>query len=58
MDKPGAAIWGAGNVSTENLRAYVNNPDCAVRAIGSRSAESAAAKRDMFDLDCPIYTDG
>jgi predicted dehydrogenase len=57
MEEPGAAIWGAGNVSAEHLRAYVNNPDCAVRAIGSRSAQSAEAKRDMFDLDCPIYTD-
>ncbi len=56
MEILGAAIWGAGNVSTEHLRAYVANPDCEVRAIGSRSANSAETKRDMFDLDCPIYT--
>ncbi len=56
MGKLGAAIWGAGNVSAEHLRAYVKNPDCEVRAIGSRSAGSAEAKREQFDLDCPIYT--
>jgi|GEM_PF-6425547 hypothetical protein len=27
MGKLGAAIWGAGNVSTEHLRAYVKNPE-------------------------------
>ena len=57
MDTLGAAIWGAGNVSTEHVRAYVGNGNCEVRAIGSRSASSAEAKRDLFDLDCPIYTD-
>ena len=57
MGSLGAAIWGAGSVSTEHIRSYVANPHCEVRAIGSRTRASAESKRDMFGLDCAIYTD-
>ena len=40
----GVAIQGAGNVSTEHIKAYQNNPHTRVVAIGSRTLESAAKK--------------
>ena len=53
----GVAIQGAGNVSTEHLRAYINNPHTEVVAIGSRTLEGAARKRDQMGLsaDCALY---
>src|SRR5216684_3886257 len=40
----GVAIEGAGNVSTEHIRAYQRNPHTEVVAIGSRREEGARAK--------------
>ena len=56
--KLGAAIFGAGWVSTEHLRAYRQNPHCEVVAVGSRRRESAEAK--AIEAGVPgatIYTD-
>jgi predicted dehydrogenase len=47
----GVAVQGAGNVSTEHLRAYLKNPHCRVVAIGSRTREGAAAKARQVGLD-------
>jgi len=55
--KLGAAVWGAGWVSGEHIKAYKNNPHCEVVAIGSRKAESARAKADEAGIECAIYTD-
>src|SRR5205085_10640714 len=53
----GVAIQGAGNVSTEHIRAYQRNPYTEVVAIGSRREESARAKAAQMGLECAIYTD-
>src|SRR2546428_454511 len=53
----GVAIQGAGNVSTEHIRAYQRNPHTEVVAIGSRRQEGARAKAAQMGLDCAIYTD-
>lgn len=55
--KLGAAVWGAGWVSGEHIKAYVNNPNCEVVAIGSRKAESARARMNAAGIECAIYTD-
>lgn len=55
--KLGAAVWGAGWVSGEHIKAYKNNPHCEVVAIGSRRAESAKAKAAEANVECTIYTD-
>ena len=58
VERIGVAIQGAGNVSTEHLRAYINNPHTEVVAIGSRTLEGAARKRDQMGLsanDCTLY---
>jgi predicted dehydrogenase len=47
----GVAVQGAGNVATEHLKAYINNPHCRVVAIGSRTKEGAAAKARQVGLD-------
>src|SRR5919199_1687714 len=47
----GVAVQGAGNVSTEHLRAYLKNPHCRVVAIGSRTRYGAAAKARQVGLD-------
>ncbi|HET7769652.1 MAG TPA: Gfo/Idh/MocA family oxidoreductase [Chloroflexota bacterium] len=44
VEKLGVAIQGAGNVSTEHLRAYLANPHCEVVAIASRTTEGAQRK--------------
>src|SRR5262249_13258904 len=54
--KLGVAIQGAGNVSTEHIRAYQRNPHTEVVAIGSRREEGARAKAVQMGLDCAIYT--
>src|SRR5438874_4948353 len=53
----GVAIQGAGNVSTEHIRAYQRNPHTEVVAIGSRREEGARAKAAQMGLECAIYTD-
>jgi predicted dehydrogenase len=50
-DEIGVAVQGAGTVSTEHLRAYLNNPRCRVVAIGSRTRAGAAAKARQVGLD-------
>ena len=51
----GVAIQGAGNVSTEHIRAYENNPNTQVVAIGSRTMESAQKKAVECGLDCELF---
>ena len=53
----GVAIQGAGNVSTEHIRAYQRNPHTKIVAMGSRREEGARAKAAQMGLDCAIYTD-
>lgn len=53
----GVAIQGAGNVSTEHIKAYVNNPHTEVVAIGSRTQEGALDKMKEMELSCDIYDD-
>jgi predicted dehydrogenase len=49
--KLGIAIFGAGNVSTGHLDAYLKNPNCDVVAIGSRTREGAERKAREVGLD-------
>ena len=51
----GVAIQGAGNVSTEHIKAYQNNPNTQVVAIGSRTLESAERKAKQLNLDCELF---
>ncbi len=53
----GVAIQGAGNVSTEHIRAYLNNPNTRLVAIGSRTLESAQKKAVELGLECDLYDD-
>ncbi len=58
--KHGCAIFGAGWVSTEHLKAYAADPRCEVVAAGSRKADSARARLVEAGLDpdrVAIYTD-
>ena len=50
-EKLGVAIHGAGNVSTEHLRAYIANPHCEVVAVSSRTKEGAERKARQVGLD-------
>jgi len=45
MKKFGCAVHGAGWVSTEHVRAYMNNPHCRVVALSSRTEEGPIRKR-------------
>ena len=51
----GVAIQGAGNVSTEHIKAYQNNPHTRVVAIGSRTMESAKKKAIACGIDCELF---
>lgn len=51
VERLGVAIHGAGNVSTEHLRAYLNNPHVEVVAISSRTREGAERKAQQLGLD-------
>lgn len=56
----GAAIWGAGWVAGEHIKAYCRNPCAEVVAIGSRTPEGAARKREQAGLSadgCAVYDD-
>ncbi|MAG35816.1 MAG: oxidoreductase [Dehalococcoidia bacterium] len=58
VERIGVAIQGAGNVSAEHLRAYINNPTTEVVAIGSRTLAGASLKRDEMGLEadaCSVY---
>ena len=57
MKTYGVAIQGAGNVSTEHIKAYVNNPHTEVVAIGSRTEEGALDKMKEMELSCEVYDD-
>ena len=52
----GCAVHGAGWVSSEHLRAYMNNPHCRLVAISSRTEKSCRARAAEAGLDCKIYT--
>lgn len=57
-DTYGAAILGAGWVSTQHVKAYMNNPHTRVVAICSLKEESAKKLANMYDLkDVKIYAD-
>jgi len=54
----GVAVQGAGDVATEHVKAYVNNPNTRVVAISSRREESAKKLAAQYNLDeAKIYTD-
>lgn len=54
----GAAIQGAGWVSTQHADAYIKNPYTNIVAISSRKESSAQKLADMYGLkDVKIYTD-
>ena len=53
----GAAVWGAGWVSGEHLKAYKANPNVQVVAVGSSSKQRARAKADEVGLKCDVYDD-
>ncbi|MCA9859917.1 MAG: Gfo/Idh/MocA family oxidoreductase [Thermomicrobiales bacterium] len=50
-DRIGVAIFGAGNVSSGHLDAYLNSPGCDVVAIGSRTKAGAEAKAREVGID-------
>ena len=57
-DTFGAAIMGAGWVSTQHAKAYLNNPHTKLVAIASLKESSAKKLADMYNLkDVKIYTD-
>jgi len=57
-DVYGAGIMGAGWVSTQHTKAYMNNPHTKVAAICSLKEESAQKLASMYDLkNVKIYTD-
>lgn len=51
----GAAIWGAGWVSGEHIKAYQANPNTHIVAVGSRTKEGARAKAKEVGVDCEVY---
>lgn len=56
--KLGAAIFGAGWVSTEHIRAYQANPNVEVVAVGSRKESSAREKAELSGVpEAAIYAD-
>ena len=57
MKTYGVAIQGAGNVSTEHIKAYINNPHTEVVAIGSRTKKGALDKVKEMELSCDVYDD-
>ncbi len=53
----GVAIQGAGNVSTEHIKAYRNNPNTRVVAIGSRTLDGARKKAAEYGVECDLFND-
>ena len=53
----GTAVWGAGWVSGQHLKAYTENPNTKVVAIGDKSKEIAQAKADLLGIKCDVYDD-
>lgn len=52
--KFGAAVFGAGWVSTEHIAAYKQNPHCDVVAVGSRSIDSAKRAVAESGIECEV----
>ena len=57
MKKLGVAIYGAGWVSSEHIRAYQKNPHTEIVALGSRRLESAEARAKEMGLTDIALTD-
>ncbi|MBI3946403.1 MAG: Gfo/Idh/MocA family oxidoreductase [Armatimonadetes bacterium] len=57
MNEINVAIMGAGAVSRQHAKAYLNNPRTRVVGVCSRRAESARALAAELDLECAIYPD-
>jgi UDP-N-acetyl-2-amino-2-deoxyglucuronate dehydrogenase len=53
----GVGIHGAGNVSTEYIRAFMRNPDTEVRMITSRTLDSARRRAAACGVDCDVGDD-
>src|SRR5688572_10514109 len=53
----GVGIHGAGNVSTEYIRAFMRNPDTEVRIITSRTLDSARRRAAACGVDCDVGDD-
>ena len=53
----GVAVFGAGWVSGEHIKAYQQNPHCEVRMVGSRRLSSARSKAAECDADCECTDD-
>ena len=52
--KYGVGVFGIGWVSGEHIKAYIANPLTEVKALASRSRESAEAKKQELGLDCDV----
>ena len=50
--KLGAAVYGAGWVSGEHIKAYMRNPHCEVVLVGSRKLQSAKRKAAECGVEC------
>ncbi|MGH2405737.1 MAG: Gfo/Idh/MocA family protein [bacterium] len=53
----GVGIHGAGNVSTEYIRAFMRNPETEVRIITSRTIDSARRRAAACGVDCDVGDD-
>ena len=52
--KLGVGLFGMGWVSGEHIKGYMANPNTEIKALASRSKESAEAKKAEFNLDCDV----
>jgi predicted dehydrogenase len=57
MSELGVAVWGAGWVSGEHVKAWESVPQCRVVAIGSRKEASARKVAAETGVDAKIYAD-
>lgn len=57
MDSLGVGIIGAGNLSTEHIKAYQNNPRTHVVALCDSARAHAEQRAARVNLQCDIYTD-
>jgi predicted dehydrogenase len=53
-EKYGVGVFGMGWVSGEHIKGYINNPYTEIKALASRSKESAEAKKAEYNLDCDV----
>ena len=56
MNSLGVGVIGAGNLSTEHIKAYLRNPQTHIVALCDRSREAAQQRAAMVDLQCDLYT--